>query len=152
MGEGEVPTPGALTGVLSRDAGVVEGLVLVGVPVEVGKWEGHRSLWEEEEDRRSWCRILHCCCLRCVYPGYGLLMISSILMSMLASSPGSLRVSHWRAWYFFSRDLADLIACGQDRSKDSCTSLSFASDIVSALGLCSAYDVFCSFVPFRSSL
>ena len=50
----------------------------------------------------------------------------------VASSPGSPRVSHLRAWYIFSHYL---IARGQDRSKDGCTSLPFAGDIVSALGL-----------------
>ena len=53
----------------------------------------------------------------------------------LASSPGSLHVSHWRAWYFFSRDLTYIIARLQDCSKDCCTSLPFAGDSVSALSL-----------------
>ena len=52
--------------------------------------------------------------------------------SRLASSPGSLRVSHW---YFFSHDLTYIIVCGQDRSKDCCASLPFAGDSVSALSL-----------------
>ena len=55
-----------------------------------------------------------------------------ILLVHVASSPGSLRVSHWRAWYFFSRYI---IVRGQDRSKDCCTSLPFAGDGVSALSL-----------------
>ena len=49
--------------------------------------------------------------------------------------PGSLYVSHWRAWYFFSRDLTYIIACGQDRSKDCCASLPSAGDSVSTLSL-----------------
>ena len=53
----------------------------------------------------------------------------------LASSPGSLRVSHWRAWYFFLRDLTYIIAREQDRSKDWCASLPFAGDSVSTLSL-----------------
>ena len=54
---------------------------------------------------------------------------------LLALSPGSLRVSHWRDWYFFSRDLTCIIARGQDYSKDCCASLPFAGDSVSALSL-----------------
>ena len=53
----------------------------------------------------------------------------------VASSPGSLRVSHWRAGYVFSCDLTYIIACGQDHSKDCCTSLPFTGDGVSALSL-----------------
>ena len=55
--------------------------------------------------------------------------------SGVASSPGSLRVSRWRAWYFTSCDLTYIIARGQDRSKDCCASLPFAGDSVSALSL-----------------
>ena len=52
----------------------------------------------------------------------------------LPSSPGS-RVCCWRAGCIFSRDLTYLIARGQDRSKDGCTSLPSAGGIVSVLGL-----------------
>ena len=59
--------------------------------------------------------------------------IWSVLSIMyLASSPGSLRVSHWRAWYFFS---CYIIVPGQDRSKGCCASVPFAGDSVSALSL-----------------
>ena len=51
---------------------------------------------------------------------------------MLASSPGSLCVSHWRAWYFFSRNLTEIIVHGQDRLKDCCTSLPYAAECISA--------------------
>ena len=56
-------------------------------------------------------------------------------MYSLASSPGSLRVSHRRAWYFFSRDLTYKLHVGRDRSKDCCASLPFAGDSVSVLSL-----------------
>ena len=55
----------------------------------------------------------------------------------VASSPGS-RAHCRRAYYIFS---CDLIACGQDRSKDGCTSLPSAGSIVSALrALKSSYE------------
>ena len=56
-------------------------------------------------------------------------------MYTLVSSPGSLHVSHWRAWYFFAHDLTYTIAHGQDRSKDGCAFLPLAGDSVSALSL-----------------
>ena len=40
-------------------------------------------------------------------------MLNSPKDHHLASSPGSLRVSHRRAWYFFSHDLTDIIGVGR---------------------------------------
>ena len=59
------------------------------------------------------------------------------LCTLLRLVPRLLSVSYRRGWYFFSRDLTYMymIVCGQDRSKDSCTSLPFAGDSISALSL-----------------
>ena len=41
--------------------------------------------------------------------------INLMYVDVLALSPGSLCVLHWRAWYFFSCDLTYIIACGLER-------------------------------------
>ena len=59
-------------------------------------------------------------------------------VAVMFNSTGSLisRLSAhcWRAWYIFSHD-STYLRVGRDRSKDGCTSLPSAGDIVSALSL-----------------
>ena len=71
------------------------------------------------------------------------------LSCMPASSPGSVRVLHWRAWCFFSCDLSYVIVCGQDWSKDGCISLPFAGDSISALSLWYKWAPNCSYKKCR---
>ena len=58
-----------------------------------------------------------------------IISVSVLSANGVASSPGSLCISHWRA---FSRNLTYLIACGQGPLE---RWLHFSSDIVSALSL-----------------
>ena len=89
-----------------------------------------------EEQRAGLCcsKLMHICSTQLFYPWCVFLVLTyistctSLVHTLFTHSlvPGSLRVSHWRAWYFFSRDLTYIIVRGQDHSKDCCASLPFA--------------------------